>query len=197
MVMAQGRRLGADDWASAALSALGEVGLAGVAIEPLAARLGTTKGSFYWHFANRDALVAATLKLWERSHTEAIIAAVDREPDPARRLRALFRSISPSAARPTSRAADVEVNLLATADHPLVAPVMARVVERRLSYLREIFLELGLPADEASRRSLLAYASYLGTAQLSQRLPAALPQDDSQHQAHLDSVVQLLLTSPS
>jgi AcrR family transcriptional regulator len=127
MVMTQGRRLNAEDWSAAALSALGEKGLAGIAVEPLAARLRTTKGSFYWHFANRDALIAAALDLWERSHTEAIIAAVDRERDPALRLRSLFRSILSTSA---TRGGNIEVNLLAVADHPLVAPVMARVVER-------------------------------------------------------------------
>src|SRR5690606_35281334 len=111
-------------------------------------------------------------------------------PDPGQRLRALFRSISSIS---STRGADVELNLLAVADHPLVAPVMARVVERRTSYLREIFLDAGLPEAEASRRALLAYASYLGTAQLGQRLPAALPQADESHEAYLASVVDLLL----
>ncbi|MGH3388225.1 MAG: TetR family transcriptional regulator, partial [Actinomadura sp.] len=41
-------RLSRADWANAALEAIAEGGLAAVAIEPLATRLGTTKGSFYW-----------------------------------------------------------------------------------------------------------------------------------------------------
>ncbi|MDQ6732181.1 MAG: TetR/AcrR family transcriptional regulator, partial [Actinomycetota bacterium] len=49
------------DWTEAALLALAHDGLAGVAVQPLARRLGATKGSFYWHFADRAELIAATL----------------------------------------------------------------------------------------------------------------------------------------
>src|SRR3546814_18257468 len=43
-------RLSAEDWAQAALDLIAEHGVAAVAVEPLARRLGVTKGSFYWHF---------------------------------------------------------------------------------------------------------------------------------------------------
>ena len=39
-------RLSAEDWALAALDVIAEQGLAAVAVEPLARRLGVTKGSF-------------------------------------------------------------------------------------------------------------------------------------------------------
>ena len=51
------------DWTESALLALARDGLTGVAVEPLARRLSATKGSFYWHFANRAELIAATLEL--------------------------------------------------------------------------------------------------------------------------------------
>ena len=54
-------RLSADDWALAALDVIAEQGLAAVAVEPLARRLGVTKGSFYWHFPSREALLVAAL----------------------------------------------------------------------------------------------------------------------------------------
>ena len=60
------RSLGADDWIDAATAVLVEDGVAAVAVEPLAARLGATKGSFYHHFPNRDALITAALERWER-----------------------------------------------------------------------------------------------------------------------------------
>ena len=56
--------LSAQDWAQAALDVMVARGLDGVAVEPLARELGVTKGSFYWHFANRDALLDAALQLW-------------------------------------------------------------------------------------------------------------------------------------
>jgi AcrR family transcriptional regulator len=73
------QRLSASDWTAAALDALAAGGLAAVAVEPLATRLGTTKGSFYWHFTNRDALLRAVLERWERTDTEDVITYVEAE----------------------------------------------------------------------------------------------------------------------
>ena len=92
MVMALSR----EDWTTAALDALAEVGLSAVAIDPLARRLGATKGFFYWHFTSRDELIAATLELWERRDTLDLVAALEAIPDPQERLVALAR-------RPTAR----------------------------------------------------------------------------------------------
>src|SRR4051794_7743041 len=91
--MAQGRRasLTAGAWTEAALEALARGGLPAVAVEPLAKRLGATKGSFYWHFADRNALLEATLALWEQRDTEGVIAAVSEDLDVTSRLRNLLR----------------------------------------------------------------------------------------------------------
>ncbi|MFF0204552.1 TetR/AcrR family transcriptional regulator [Streptomyces sp. NPDC005017] len=167
------KRLTADDWADAALAALSERGLGAVAVETLAARLGTTKGSFYWHFTNRDALVAAALARWEELSTERIIQAMEAtEPDPADRLRALLRGAIATAATDA-----LEVRLLAAADHPAVTAALARVTERRVGYLAHLFELLGFPPPEARRRGLLAYTSYVGHAQLTQAVPGSVPAD--------------------
>ena len=151
------RPLSAADWVEAALTALAEGGLAAVAVEPLARRLGATKGSFYWHFPTRDALIAAALAEWERAETEQVIARVSVVRDPAERLRAL------AAASIEDRAGGLrDAALAASADHPLVQPVLQRVTARRLAYLSELFVELGWPAAMARRRGLLLYSSYLG-----------------------------------
>ncbi|MFI8964774.1 TetR/AcrR family transcriptional regulator [Streptomyces sp. NPDC053493] len=179
-------RLTADDWADAALAALGERGLPGVAVEPLAARLGTTKGSFYWHFANRDALVAAALARWEELSTERIITAMEAaEPDPEARLVALLRAATASAAEDP-----LEVRLLAAGDRPEVAAALARVTERRVGYLAHLFELLGHPPAEARRRGVLAYTSYVGHAQLAHAVPGFLPTDG----AYLATVTAALLT---
>ncbi|MER5729441.1 TetR/AcrR family transcriptional regulator [Streptomyces sp. NPDC002138] len=194
--MEQGRRrLTADDWAAAALDAIGERGLAGVAVEPLATRLGTTKGSFYWHFTHRDALIEAALALWERRFTEATIADLAAETDPRARLRLLLTQVADHAGRRGAAAA----NLLASADHELVAPVVRRVVRRRLDYMIELFQEIGFPPETAERRALLGYAAYVGHDELETRLPGVLAlggdtgRDDGRLAAYVDSVLELLL----
>jgi AcrR family transcriptional regulator len=156
-VRARTRQLSAADWIGTAMDALVEGGVAAVAIEPLATRLGTTKGSFYHHFESRDALIVAALDEWERSQTEAVIQRLELIPDPAERLRAVM------AAAIADRAGGVrDAGLLAAATHPLVKPVVERVTARRVRYFTARYVELGLPEPRARRRAMLLYSAYLG-----------------------------------
>jgi AcrR family transcriptional regulator len=159
-------------WEEAALDALAAGGINAVAVEPLARRLGVTKGSFYWHFANREALVEAALGRWEQRATEAVIDAVAAEPDPRRRLRRLFSEV---AAR-TRREHRLH-RALAAATHPLARAVLARVTARRVAFLKECYRALGLPAKRAEARALLSYAAYLGLLDISEQAPRVLPKE--------------------
>ncbi|WP_164466106.1 TetR/AcrR family transcriptional regulator [Actinoplanes teichomyceticus] len=183
-------RLTADDWTAAALQAMGEGGLAAVAVEPLAARLRATKGSFYWHFANRDALIQAALQRWESDHTEAVITLVDAQPDPLSRLRTLIAMVIDSTAAP--HADSIELAMLATAGHPHVAPVLARVTERRIAYTAGLFEALGLPADQARDRALTAVSAYLGHAQLAHVAPRTVPATAEERRRYVDWLIDLL-----
>jgi AcrR family transcriptional regulator len=183
------KRLTARDWTAAALAALARGGIAAVAVEPLAASLGATKGSFYWHFDSRDALLEAALREWERTDTDDVIALVEAEPDVRHRLRRLLTvALGGHAGRPGER---VELALQPTADHPLVAPVLARVTARRLGYLTELFGALGFAPVEARQRSLLAYTAYLGHAQLVHATPEAAPAGEALP-AYVDMVIAIL-----
>ncbi|MEU4762974.1 TetR/AcrR family transcriptional regulator [Actinosynnema sp. NPDC023794] len=155
-----------DDWTRVALQALVEGGVAAVAVEPLAARMGATKGSAYWHFPNREALLKATLERWERAHTEAVIELVESVSEPLERLRLLFSTVLEDVEHSA-----VELAMLAAKDDPAVAPVLGRVTERRIGYMEELFVGLGFAADVARRRAVLAYSVYLGQAQLLSSTP--------------------------
>ena len=185
-------RLTPDDWVAAALSAIAEGGLAAVAIEPLAARLGATKGSFYWHFANRDGLLEAALASWERQTTTEVAArARAAAPDPAGQLRLLITEVARIAE--TDR---VGLALLASAAQPAVAATLDRVTRHRLAILVTLFGELGLPAATARRRALLAYSAYLGHAQLSHTTPEVLPRGRAARHSYLDDVITTLTSRP-
>ena len=67
-------------WVHAALQALAAGGPDAVRIEALAVDLGVSKGGFYWHFADREALLEEMLDTWERAGTEDIIARVESQP---------------------------------------------------------------------------------------------------------------------
>lgn len=192
--MTSGKRqsLNADDWTGAALHALARGGLAAVAVEPLAKTLGTTKGSFYWHFSDRNALIAAALERWERRDTDRVIAAVAQAPDVATRLRSLLRLVF-TAVRGDAGAGSVELALQANATDPLVAATLARVTERRLGYLTSLFTELGLSRARARDRGLLAYTAFLGYAQLAHSTPELVPAGRA-FSTHVDRVVEMLAT---
>lgn len=193
MGMAQGdatakTRLSADDWAQAALDALAEGGLAAVAVEPIAKRLGTTKGSFYWHFKDRAALVEAALARWEQRSTDDVIAEIAIETDPAERLHRLFAQVIDYAA--TGR---IELALLASADQESVAATLRRVADRRIEYVAELLRELGLTAGQARTRAVVAVSIYHGFNQLARVSPDALPSTESQRRMLVDSAFQSLL----
>jgi AcrR family transcriptional regulator len=196
MVMGKGKResLTADDWTAAALRALAQGGLTAIAVEPLAQALGTTKGSFYWHFDDRNALIAATLERWELRDTELVIAGAGQEPDAANRLRALLR-LAFGSVREGAAGGSVELALQAHATHPLVADTLARVTRRRLSYLTSLFTELGLSPARARDRGVLAYAAFLGHAQLAHATPQLLPAGRA-FSPYVDGVVQALMEAP-
>src|SRR6478609_8396593 len=65
-------RLDAAAWISAAFDALAEGGIGAVRVESLAKALDITKGSFYWHFADRRALLDAMLTAWSEGRIAAI-----------------------------------------------------------------------------------------------------------------------------
>src|SRR3954469_24134976 len=82
-------RLDAAAWIATAFDALAQGGVDAVRIEPLAKALTITKGSFYWHFADRRALIDAMLTAWAEGRIAAIREqAVDRG-EPAAVLRIL------------------------------------------------------------------------------------------------------------
>jgi AcrR family transcriptional regulator len=195
MVMAIGKResLAAEDWTEAALETLARGGLAAVAVEPLAKSLGTTKGSFYWHFADRNALLKATLELWERRDTDRVLAGIDKSQDVTTRLRKLLRlaflSVRTDAA---GGAGAIELALQASAAHPLVAPTLERVTSRRLAALSRLYSALGFSQARARDQALLAYTAFLGHAQLARATPELLPPGRA-FGTHVDQMIDALV----
>lgn len=164
--MASNKTLSPEDWAQAALDVIAAGGVDALSVEGLARDLGVTKGSFYWHFADRSALVSAALDLWEQTSTADVIAAVAPIADPGLRLAKLAE-----VALGGQLNGPVDVALLARANDPLVAPVIHRVNERRLKFLEATFAEQGWPSAAAARQARIAYAAYVGHFVLRRALP--------------------------
>jgi AcrR family transcriptional regulator len=181
-------RLTAEDWVAAALAALLAEGADGVAVQPLARRLGATKGSFYWHFGSRDELLRAALARWEEVATEDVIRSVEAAAaDPRDRARLLFGWVTASSTEHPG-----QLRLLAAAGHPDVRAALDRVTRRRIGYVAWLLREAGQPADVAGRRATLAYATYLGHAELVLSAPGVLPAEAEDRRNLADELTRLL-----
>jgi AcrR family transcriptional regulator len=181
-------RLAPDDWASAALRVIGRDGLGAVAVESIAAELGTTKGSFYWHFSSRDALIRAALDRWEQLWTEAVIARLEREADPAKRLKMVIAAGFESG--PSDR---VEIALIANPDHPAAVRAVRRVAERRIAYMTEQLRSLGWRTEEAYDRAVLLYYVYVGYLQMA-RAPLQLVTNKARER-QMELVLDILVST--
>jgi AcrR family transcriptional regulator len=181
-------RLSAADWERGALEMISEQGVAALAVEALARRLGVTKGSFYWHFRNREALLAAALARWEADDERELQQHVEAAADePRERLRALFRWVSGETQSHRLYAA-----LLQALDHPLVKPMMTRVSQRRMDLLMLAFRQAGLGHEDARHRARLTYAAYVGFLQLN--LTLELPHLSHEHyEAYVEHVIEALV----
>jgi AcrR family transcriptional regulator len=183
-------RLSAADWAQGALEMIAEQGVRGVAVEPLARRLGVTKGSFYWHFPSRDALLQAALEHWERVEIDEVFSSVEAIEDPRLRLRELFQRVAH-----TARAHVIYTELLKAPDHPVVQPVVQRVSKRRLDYLVIAFRQVGMPRADAQNRARLTYAAYVGFLQLALHMSEPRLQH-AEYDAYVDHVMATLIPAP-
>ena len=162
--MSRSTRLSKVDWTDAALAAMAEAGTAGVNIEQLARTLGTTKGSFYHHFDNRQALVEAAIDRWEE--------IVDRDlrdsaaiTDPRSRL--LAGSL---VGVDTNLDGFVDLALAASADETVVGDALARANRKRLAWLTQAVSDAGFDRSDAADRATRALAAYLGLYQLQRTL---------------------------
>jgi AcrR family transcriptional regulator len=181
-------RLSAADWERGALEMIAQEGVGALAVEALARRLGVTKGSFYWHFKNREALLQAALNRWEANDEGELQQHIGATGDrPRERMGALFRWVSGEA-----QAHRIYAALLQALDHPLVQPTMTRVSQRRMDFLEGAFREAGLDSNAARHRARLTYAAYVGFLQLN--LTLELPHlSHEQYEAYTEHVIATLV----
>jgi AcrR family transcriptional regulator len=146
-------------WVEEGLRALANGGPDAIRIEPLAQALGVTKGGFYWHFADRGALLGEVLDAWEQANLTDVIERVERDGGDARtRLRRLFTlAFSGTGALQT----DLAVRDWARRD-PAVAERVRRVDNRRMEYLRGLFEAIVADQADAEARGLLVLSLWFG-----------------------------------
>jgi len=174
-------------WEQAALELIADNGLSALGVEPLARRLGITKGSFYWHFSGRDDLLDRALSRWENQDRIHLHQGLNADARPTERLAQFVWRTSRQTL--THR---IYVALCAMPNDGQVGPVIKRVTARRIQYLSVAFTELGLSADDARHRATLVYSSYVGYLHL-QAQGLVPDKDEPDFDAYVGHVIKTLV----
>jgi AcrR family transcriptional regulator len=158
--------LDASAWFKAVFVMVAENGVESVSVAALAKRLGATKGSFYWHFPDRESLLFAVLDRWRRMMTSDIKSFIAKAAGtPAGRLHRLLKvAISP---RPHVLGGQIERSLHEWARHdPRVAAIMRSIDDGRLGYVRQLYIEAGLDEETADAYAFAHLCYVIGGRQL-------------------------------
>lgn len=149
------------EWIEAAIDVLADHGVDGVRVEVLAKSFGVTKGSFYWHFKDRQDLFNAVLQTWK----EGRIRDINKQTNAAsgKEREQLVHVIDVYSANRNRKGISIELAVRDWARRDAqTAAVVEEVDTYRLECTRKLFVASGLSDAEAKSRSLLLYAYVFG-----------------------------------
>jgi AcrR family transcriptional regulator len=154
-------QLDPERWIELGIDVLAKEGISGLRIEVLAKRCGVTKGSFYWHFKDRQALLAAILERWKEGRirdiekTTAVAPGMERDQ--------LHFAIDVYGASRNRKGMAIELAVRDWARHDAQAAAVVESVDLyRLDCTRKLFVATGMSDADAKSRSLLLYACVFG-----------------------------------
>ena len=146
-----------EDWIRAATELLIHRSIDAVRVDVLAKIMEVTRGSFYWHFVDRDDLLKRVLLGWQEEQTEQIIARYRKQGVQPQDLIVELVEL-PFHGRAAMKGASVELAIRAWARRDEMARRVVDAVDaKRLTYLEECFVNLGFAAAEAKARAFLLY----------------------------------------
>jgi AcrR family transcriptional regulator len=151
------------DWIDAAIEMMAEDNVEALRVDTLAERLGVTKGSFYWHFKEREDLLFSVLEAWRMQMTSQIqVLIADTSGTPWERIERLLRiAIS---ARPDVPGGPFEVTLRDWARRDVkVAEIVREVDKARFDFARQLYRDAGLSDADASDYAELHMAFVIGS----------------------------------
>ena len=153
-----GARLSIDDWIELGLALLAEEGVSAIKIDRLCARMGVTKGSFYWHFTDLDALLDAVAERYGSGHDttrQRLHELVDVEPH-ERLVETLIAFMANDLGR-----LDSAMRTWAQTDERARLAVSASD-EYIFGYVDQAFRDMGFSPEEADLRAKTLYYTGIG-----------------------------------
>ena len=136
-------------WLEKALDVVSRAGGAKLRIDNLVKDVGVTKGSFYWHFKNRDEFVYSLIDYWHERYTLTVSDYLDEYEGSAKeKLRKLMEMVF--VGQLTRH--DLAIRTWAIAE-PKLQKLVKRTDDHRLNYLRKLFRGIGFDKDGADLRA--------------------------------------------
>ena len=172
-------RYNIEDWLEGALEALARKGPQAISIQRLCESLGVSRGSFYWHFKNRDGFVEKLMNFWVDKTTNAIAEAVrDLDGSAADRLLFIARQVVASDATRY----DIPIRAWAEID-PIAAAAVKRADRIRIKVVKSLFAELGFSGEELEMRTrtFVAYYSHEAALMLRESKKIRMATIESRH----------------
>lgn len=166
--------LSRQDWLDAGLRLLIEEGVEAVRITRLAEALGVTRGSFYWHFKDRGALLQGLIEVWSAKNTAAMIESVEDAVSLAHGILALFEVwIDPQRFDPRLDQAMRDWARRSSA----MRDAVTEADEARVAAITSLFQRFGYKMPEAFIRARIVYFTQVGyyALDLNERLTQRLP----------------------
>ena len=170
------KRLSREEWLRRALDVVATKGQAKLRIHELVQHLGVTRGSFYWHFKDRDDFVRQLVDYYHAWSTDQVIFEVERVGgDAAQRLKTVMRFV---AEEDLGRYEDAMMSW--GVQETIVAESFEIAIRRRIEFIRTLFVQLGFEGQELETRTL-AFVGYMRMVHSSND-----PRERRDHLRHLD-----------
>lgn len=148
-----------DTWIAAGFRALTDQGAQALRAEPLARALGTTKGSFYWHFADVPAFKAEMLAHWEQKVATEVMDQISEQANPLERLQLLAAAAAdPAPEIYGGHKVEHAVRAWGLSDAN-VAQAIAIVDRLRIDFLIQLLADIGQPNPALAHA---IYATHIG-----------------------------------
>ena len=153
-------------WIEAATDMLVDRGIDSVRVDVLAQQLQVTRGSFYWHFRDREALLRRVLQAWrEQATVQLTLRLESAHADPREQLRDIISL--PVRGRAAQRAARIELAIRAWARRDTIARQAVDEADgSRIAYIAQVFSSLGFGVAEARWRAFATYAYVVAESQI-------------------------------
>jgi AcrR family transcriptional regulator len=145
-----------EDWIRAAFTRLSGEGIDAVRIELLARDLGVSKGSFYWHFQDREELLGRMFDRWENDENSWLDETVITPKAAARWARFVRHCTDPQLARLESA-----MRTWSRRDERIATRISA-IEKKRIAHISSVLRAIGFAAAAAESWAEITLLVYLG-----------------------------------